>query len=318
MIFLGQTVTSLDGIARFATKQTEIPGLKLSELGLPDDFCTAVTQCVPCLKVFTDEIGSDFYKNDLFSMFLNIGSSGTVFYRLIKIADCGEETVTNVIDGTYGTLTDGSSATPKFVEYTWDFFKIWTLQGYGKYRMEIQQENTTGRLTQAILSPVFCLAKYSAKAANRTIRIESEQSGKIQNGNNYGTYISFQQIRLPGALKFSGNPSENDAEQLNNDSRSLIQIKDQLSPEYSLTLDLVSAPQLMNTMFDYLFSNKVNVSDYNVYNFVVDPRDLQAKFFRSLPLKRTDTDFSASSKTVRRSFTFTMEYFNKNVFKINN
>ena len=318
MIILGQTTLNLDAVKYFATKQTEIPGLNLSALALPNEFCTAVTQCVPCLKVFTDEIGSDFYKNDKFEMFLNIGSSGTVIYSLIKVEECGVETVINVTDGTYGALTDGSASTPRYVEYVWDFYKIWTLQGYGKYRFEIQQENTSGRPTQAKVSPTFCLARYSATAANRTIRIETEQTGKIKNGNNYGTFTFFQQIRLPGALVFNGNPSDNDAEQLNNDSRSLIQIKDQLNPEYSLRIDLVSAPQVVMTMFDYLFANKVNVSDYNVYNFVVDPANLQAKFYRSIPLKRNNTEFEPSSKVVRKSFTFTMEYFRKNVFKINN
>lgn len=318
MIFLSQTATSLASAAHFSWKRTDIPCTLLREGQSTDDFCACLRQCVPCLKMFTDEVGTDFYKNDLYQQFLNVVKGGSVVISLIKTDGFGVETTTIVTDDTYGTLTDGSLLIPRFLEYVWDFYKIWNNLGYGRYQMKIENKNIVGNVVQTLLSPCFSLHKYTDVMANGTIRIETEQTGRIKNGNNYGTTTFYQQIRLPGALMLSALPSENDAEQLNDDSRSLLQIKDQLSPEYRLRIDLVSSGQIMMTIFDYLFANKVKVSDYNVYNFATDPANLQSESYRSIPLKRNATEFNPSSKVLRKSFTFTMEYFNKNVFKTNN
>jgi hypothetical protein len=203
MIFNSQTSSSFAAAAYFSTKTTGIPMISLYAEGVATDYCTCIRQCVPCLKAFTDEVGSDYYMNDLFQQYLNIGSSGTVEIRLIKIAQNGSETTTIVTDGTYGTLTNGSASSPKYYEYVWDFYKIWSVQGYGKYRFEIENINTSSRPVQTLVSPDFCLQRYTAYAANRTIRIETEQTGRIKNGNNYGTLPFFQQIRLPGSLVLS-------------------------------------------------------------------------------------------------------------------
>ncbi len=318
MIILGQSSTSLDAPIHFATKRTGIDMIFLNTIGLQVDFCTCIAQCVPCLKSFTDEVGTDFYKNDKFFQYLNIAKGGTNQICLIKINPGGAETVIVVTDDTYGILVESLIDVPRFVSYEWDFFKIWGLLGYGKYRFEIKQLSVAGNPIQSIQSPTFCLQRYTDQAANGTIRIETTQTGRIRSGNNYGDAIYNQQIRLPGELVFKELASENDSEQLNNDSRSLIQIKDQLNPEYTLTIKLASAPQLMLTLFDYLFANDVKISDYNVFNFVANPEDLQADMYRSIPLKRNGTDFKPSSRVKRKTFNFNMEYANKNVFKINN
>ena len=197
------------------------------------------------------------------------------------------------------------------------FFKIFNIKGLGRYQFKIENKNTSGRIVQTRLSPVFCLQLFTAKAANRTVRIETEMTGKLLHGNDYGVLPQFQQIRLPGRLKLSSAPMENDDLELNNTRRSLVQIKDQMLPEYELEIFLVSAPQIALVFFDYLFANFVKVSDYSVFNLVLDPADVGATQYKSLPLKRISNDFDPSAKHIRKSFTFTMEYFNKNVFKIN-
>lgn len=318
MIFIPQTVTDLDAPEYFATKRTGIEVLFLNKIAQPTGFCSCIIQCVPCLPMFTDKIGLDFFKNDTFLQYINVASSGTTTVTLTKIAPDGSETNIIVTDGTYGALTDGSASSPRYFTYTWDFFKIFNVEGFGKFQFKLENKNVAGKVISVDLSPVFCLQFFTAIAANRTIRIESVKTGKLKHGNDYGSLFFAQQIRLPGRLVYLNEITENDDQQLNNNKRSLVQIKDQVFPEYQLQIHLVSAPQIVRTMFDYLFAGDVKISDYNVNNFVVDPADMNACQYLSIPLKKTITEFNPSGTNIRKSFNFTMEYANKNVFKTNN
>ena len=316
MIFVPQTVTDLEPVNYFAGKRTGVPVLFLNEIGSGnEDFCTCIKQCIPCLTVFTDQIGIDLFKNDRFLMHENVSSGvvGKVF--MTKIAGDGTETDIELTDNTFGVYDDGSADDPAYIAFNVDFFKIEQALGFGEYKFRIELQSLFLKPLQVSPSPCFVIRKFSEKAANRTVRIETQQSGKLQHGSDYGDKIFTQQIRLPGALIYSNDGVENDDLQLNNDSRSLVQIKDQTFAEYELEIYLVSSQQMVRTLIDYLFSNKVFVSDYNVYNWVFDPANPSATSYRRLPVKRSANDFKPSRKALRKSFSITMEYAIKNVFK---
>lgn len=317
--YVNQSVSNLDVPNYFADKRTAVPVLFLKALGSDlDDFCACFDQCVPCLKVFTDEIGEDYYKNDKHLIYVNTFTGSTNKIYLTQIGWDGSETDIELTDNTYGTYYDGTAADPKYMAYELDFYEVWSNLGYGKYKIRIESQNAFARALQTVPSPCFEVKKYTDSDAHGTIRIETEQSGLISNGQNYGSTTWSQQLRLPGRLEYSADVQENDDLQLNDNNRSLLQIKDQTFPEYTLQIHLVSAAQVIMPLFDYLFANSVKVSDFNVYNFVINPDDTQATSYRSIPLKRTATDFSPNGKARRKSFNFTMEYAYKNVFKTNN
>ncbi len=319
MIFIPQSATNLQNVNYFADKRTGVPVLFLKEIGPGvEDFCTCLVQCIPCLTVFTDEIGIDIYKNDKFLMYENVSTNvvGKVF--LTKIAGDGDETEIEMVDNTYGVYDDGSADDPPYIAFNADFFKIQQLLGFGRYKFRVELQSLFNKPLQVSPSPCFLIKKFSQRAANRTIRIEAQQTGKLKHGNNYGDKLFLQQIRLPGRLIYSGDGVENDDLQLNDDSRSLVQVKDQMFAEYQLEIYLVSAPQMVTVLLDYLFANKVMISDYGVYNWVFDPANPSATFYRSLPVKKTANEFDPSGKVKRKSFSITMEYFKKNVFKTNN
>lgn len=286
---------------------------------IPDesgDFCTCIKQCLPNLPAFTDEIGTDFYKNDKFAIFINTITDGTIRVTLKK------DGADNVLltDNTYGIYSNGGSA--NYFRFELDFYKVWNGLGYGAYSFLV--ENLSGAdVIQSVSSPKFELKKFSSKAANRTVRIETLQSGILQHGLTYVNKSNLskqqfaQQVRLYGSLTLSGHTIENTSLQLSNDARSQIQIKDQLIPEYTLNLHLLGSRQANFILLDYLFANSVNVSDYNVYNYVFDPRHPNAYNYRSLPLKRVSTDFAETRTKLRKTFSIAMEYNNKNIFKIN-
>ena len=332
MIFLGQTATNLRAAAWFSTKRTDVNTQKLQKLQVAQNFCSCITQCVPNLPVFTDEIGTDFYKNDKTSVWMK-----TVNYlsgSILVFSSTIYGRITNLNTGVTQTLVDGTHGVSNIGTYYWWFEVDWTLvqalMGYGNYEIEMTETSVYGAsVLNEFLSPTYQLKPWSEKLANRTIRIESSQRGKLHHGNDYSrtveisggivTPIDFtQQTRLPGALKFSGNDDEQDHLVLNDSARSSYQIKDQIRPKYELTLDLVSSYQAMSAIFDDLFSSPVNVTDYNVYNWVADPRDYYANQYKSIPLRRESDSFEADSGALRKSFTFGMRYANDNIIKTNN
>jgi len=280
---------------------------------------------VPKLSVFTDEVGADFYKNDLTTLFartLNtaiITGSTTVF----KITDVISGTETTLVDTTHGTLTQGV----KFEMFVVDWFKIYSTLGYGKYKLEATTTvNTFGQTLDYYCSPSYHLKPYSDKLANGTVRLEIEQVGKLNHSRNYSNLLDLtgkqviysNQVRLPGALKFESMNEETDHLTLNGQARPSYQIKDQIRPKYSLEFHLVSADQIVWTLFDDLFANPVKVSDYNVYNFVADVDNYSAKKYRSIPLIKETSNFTPTAKQKRKSFVFTMALFNDKIFKTNN
>ena len=314
-IFIGQSSHSYATARYFSgalLNQRVFKSISADETG---DFCTCLKQCIPNLPAFTDEIGIDFYKNDKFAIFINTITDGTIRLTLIK------EGAPDVLmtDNTYGVYTN--DVISNFFRFELSFFKVWDAFGYGNYSFKV--ENLSGTdVIQSITSPKFTLKKYSSKSANRTVRIETSQGGILQHGTRYVNKLNLnqrfsQQVRLYGSLTLSAQTIENTSLQLNNDARSQIQIKDQLSPEYTLNLHLLGSKQANFILLDYLFANAVNVSDYNVYNYVFDPRSPNANFYRSIPLKRTSTDFAETRTKLRKTFSVKMEYNNKNVFKIN-
>lgn len=329
MIILNQTTTQPDSPQYFATKRTEIPVIKKQGLPQSKDFCTCLIQCVPALKVFTDGIGTDPLKNDFRSLFIpTVNSTAATNSTIVgTITNIQTGVVTTLADTTHGTLYEGDN-------YWWfklEWFKIYNTIGLGKYQIHVVETAISGGQTiNELKTPVFNLLPYSDEAANGTVRLYSKQNGKLNHGNNYskiknivalGTkLIPFeQQTRLPGRLFIKSEDIENDHLVLNNSNLSTYQIKDQLRPTYQLDLHLLSSAQVMPVVFDDMFGNQLFITDYNVYNHVVDPRDYQAVQYIDLPVRRETVNIPNPSATAKRkTYSFDMVYEYDNIFKTNN
>ena len=328
-IFLNQTSTNLKIPAFFSTKRTNIDVFKQLLLGIPEDFCTCIMQCVPGLKVFTDQVGDDFYKNDLTTIFSPTLNKS--FPVPPGLGSTTTATITNVDTGVVTSLTNVNHGEEingvKFYMFIISWFKIQQTLGFGRYRIEYSTVSNTFGLTLAeYCSPVYDLLPYSDKLANGTIRLELTDQGRLNHSFDYRNMITSSgkktvytnQVRLPGSLKWESGNEETDHLTLNGVDRPSYQIKDQVRPKYTLDIHLVSAAQFVKTYYDDMFASPLNVSDYNVYNFVSDPRNYQAIKYRSLPLIKESSTFSATAKQKRKSFSFSMKYFNDNIFKTSN
>lgn len=328
MIFLPNGATNLRTLAFFSTARTEVDTEFLADLSIDSDFCTCAVQCVPRLVVFADDTGTDFYKNDktsIFSRTLNLVhpvgiTASTTVAKIVNVIT-GVETV--LVDSTHGTETIGN----KFYWFEVDWFKIRQTLGLGKYKLEFTTTvNVYGQTLDSYTSPTYHLKDYSDKLANGTIRIEVEQTGKLNHSIDYSNLVLStgkkatytNQVRLPGSLKFESTNEETDHLTLNGTDRPSYQIKDKMTLKYKLDIHLVSAPQFVYVLFNDMFANPVKVSDYNVYNFVADVNNYKATKYRSLPLIKESTNFEATAKQKRKSFSFSMVAFNDKVFKTTN
>jgi hypothetical protein len=326
MIFLAQTTTGTPVYNKFSTKRVGAGVVTVKGLNEASEFCTCISQCIPDLKVFTDEVGTDFYKNDFTSFFI------PTINTLLITGSTITGTITNVTTGTSTTLVNSTHGDlyvgNKYWWFKLDWYKIWLELGYGRYQIEVNEVgNYAGQTLNQLKSEIYTLKKYTDKEAQATVRIESFQSGKLQHGNNYSSLttssisIPFpfeQQTRLPGALTFAANEDETDHLVLNNAERSTLQVKDQIRPSYELKLFLVGNLQVSKVIFDELFGNEIYVTDYNVYNPVFDPRDTTAIQYKSIPVRRESTSFDVKRTRLKTTFTFGMLYEYDNVIKTNN
>ncbi len=266
MIELFNGSTSAQTEKHYSTVRTLIPVVDTT-IEVDSEFSTCLTQCIPPLKMFTDEVGSDLYKNDWFSMYQNVLSGGSNELYLVV----NDEEI-QVTDGTYGDIYDADA----FFGYKFFAYDIWTQHGYGSYRAVMRKYDSSGNLIKEEWYPCFQIMKWSEKMANGTVVIESHKNGVLRNGNSYADLTISgpfflknwrQRVRLPGKLKRSGYPIELLGVTMNDLTQTRKQVFDTMGETFDLQINLVSSDQINPVIFDDLFANIVYVTDYNVYNF---------------------------------------------------
>lgn len=138
-------------------------------------FCPCDFRCDFEEKVFADE-ENDGIKND-FSDFLfkKITSSDTILIELLK----KDIVVAQINDDSYGLYYDGFDNQPLYVGWQADWTKIFQSFSGGRYQIRV----TTSILgdESIFLSRYFRLNTFDVLSADKTVKIESFQSGNIEN-----------------------------------------------------------------------------------------------------------------------------------------
>lgn len=308
MIELFNAATSAQTEKHYTTIRTLIPVVNPTA-DADIDFCTCTKQCVPPLLLFTDEVGTDEFKNDWFTMYQNTVSGGS--HTLAIIVNGSEIAIT---DDTYGKEYDGTY----FYGYRFDAYDIWNEHGYGNYQFVMRAYDSGANLLKETYSATFKLMRYRDVSANGTVVIESRKNGKLRHGLDYsnlevpggvtrGLPYWPQRVRLPGKLKWAGAPVELSGVVMNDLVHSREQVFDTMNLEYDIEIYLVSSSQILDVIFDDLFANEVYVTDYNVYNF---------EKYRKLKLLRNSVELQPTSR-IRKSFVFKMINQDKKYEKYN-
>lgn len=290
-----------------------------------DDTIITGNDCSFCLNGCTKDIpvfaysldGDDSYKNDFSSYITEAPEGGAVIGTLIRIETDGSETEYVITDDTYGTFYALSVMRDNVWGFILDWFKVSLLLGNGWYKFNLKVENVATTVIVDKTTPCYRLKPYSCQAAHRTVRIETEQSGYIEDGFDYRnlarpdklTRVSPwpQQIRWYG--KFWALAPTLLTDNLVDNKRNSLQVQAQIIDNFQLRLEFIQTTVSKHFFKDNLLANKILISDYNrnnpeVYDNVrVNPVDI--------------TDRITHNLNKNEIFNVTLEEYQKNTLKRN-
>ena len=269
-------------------------------------FCFCDYECDFVETAFADLADTDSYKNDrtdigLFNIPDTVGGSFAI--RLIK----SDGTIINIVDNTYGSLTAlGSLASlPTYFGYLVNWNLVATLEGFGKYHIEVDLTNYTNTITRK--SYDFQLMPYSEESADGTVKIETVHNGCVENGIDYGSIGWIRSIRLPAIFgnKIQRLETDNYFDTQNNKT----QIRDQVVNEYTLSTERLPSMVMTPLIEDKLLANQIFITDYNLFNFD-DIRKLEV-----VAVEIAEQNYSSKSR--KASFKIVFEDKLQNIIKRN-
>lgn len=189
----------------------------------------------------------------------------------ISIYLCYGSTRTLITDDTYGSFYPAGyfSLKPLYVGFLADWNKIYNALGGGTYWFEI--EKTIIGAATTTYSIYYDLKLYSDRAANKTFRIETYNTGVILSSQfDYAKMLTelpngwYQSYRIGGKLlpKVPKLTTDNYYDQSNN----LMQIQDKVTDDYEL--ETIPIPESISNqlIYDNLLANKTLLSDFNIFN----------------------------------------------------
>lgn len=223
-------------------------------------FCPSDFRCDFEEKVFADS-ANDGIKND-FSDFLfkKITTGDSVAIELLK----NGVVVHLVVDDSYGKYYPGFTSRPLYVGWQADWTKIFAFFSGGKYQVRV----TTTLLgdTSVFLSRYFRLNTFDILTADKTVKLESFQSGSLESSEFDFTDLLpggwHSSIRLFGTFGSMQPGIERDIYQ--DSSHREIQNRDVVSREYKLTANLVPESIQNRIVTSDLLGNQVLVTSYDV------------------------------------------------------
>lgn len=226
------------------------------------DFCYCKNECSYNEQVF-GSASNDWWKNDrsafLFSKKLAADSI------VIKLYKNNEELLT-FTDNTYGIFYPNFSSQPLYVGLLIYWENILSAHGAATYQIKAEKDIIGS--TSEYTSQLFYLQHYNAILANKTVRIESYNTGNILSSElDYNGLLTngwYQSFRIPG---FFGNKQlvYQEDNYLNND-RKIRDIVPSIIPEYTLKTGLITADVYNQILLDNILANDILITDYNLIN----------------------------------------------------
>lgn len=224
-------------------------------------FCPSDFRCDFEEKVFADE-SSDGVRNDTTDfLFSKVSTGDTVKIELLK----NGVILTEIIDSSLGEYYDGFTSQPLYVGWQADWTQIFNVYSGGRYQVLV----TTTILGQEskFESRYFRLNTYDPLSANNTVKIESVQTGLIENsqfdfrGLLDGGWQS--SIRL-NSSQFGAMSPTLESDNYQDPSYRIIQNVDSIKREYKLIANLVSESIYDRLVTQDLLGNEVFITAYDV------------------------------------------------------
>lgn len=279
------------------------------------DFCYCHFECTYEEPTFADVGGIDAHNDFTSFLFAKKIPTDTITFKLFKN---GVEVAT-LSDDTYGQFFDIGDLTVSdnpdaalYTGYRIDWENVLDLLGPGKY--QFKADTIITGLAQTIESHIFRLMQYSDLAANNTIRIKTLQNGNIvSNPLNYTNLFWIQSIRICGKL-YNRRPQFETDNYLDSQLKKQ-QIQDNIINRYTLETRLLPNNISNKIIYDLFLSNRIQVTDYNIWNEDVENC---AKTYNEVELYPDEfADPPVFSKSTQRTYEFEFVEKNQNTRKRN-
>lgn len=267
-------------------------------------FCPCDFRCDFEELVFADDSGDGIRNDTTDFLFRKIAASDTILIELIK----GGVVVVQIVDDTYGTYYDGFTNQPLYVGWQADWTAIFNAFSGGRYQVRITT-TILGETTE-ILSRYFRLNTFDELTANRTVKIESFQSGNLQNSDFDFTGLLEggwpSAIRLPGIFGKMQPTIERDIYQ--DSSYREVQNRDTVGRDYKLEANLVPESIYNRITTKDLLGNQILITSYNV---------LQELKYEKFPVVPDNFDEALYDNLGQTFFKITFSDRQKNIIKSN-
>jgi len=224
-------------------------------------YCYCNLSCDVSEKVFYSNDG-DSRKNDKTQYIATKSiSSDTIIFELWK----NGKKLGN-ISNTYGTYWASFGVGNLYTGYEIEWKKVNTAHGTGRYN--IKQVSTIIGITTTVESRTFELMLYSDILADKTVKIESWQTGNI-----IGSPFNFENLRKNGWLQqyrikgFFGEKSPVlELDNYMNPQYEHVQIQAKIIKEYTLRSKYINAEVANDLFYTNMLANKILITDYNILN----------------------------------------------------
>ena len=224
------------------------------------DFCPCDYECDYEELALADDTGEDL-QNDYYSILVDlITGSDTVVFTLINKTTLQEFVLSDDTYGIYypvGTFTGNELKVGIKIEWS----KVLALIGTGVYQVKVEQ--TTFGDTIEELSHLFRLKLYTPKAADLTVRLETESNAFLENGLNYKNTGWKRSVRLPAYLY--GRTPVLEADRIEYNDRRIEDIQNKLITEWTLETKLLPQEIYLPLIYDKMFSDNIYLTSYNLF-----------------------------------------------------
>jgi hypothetical protein len=257
-------------------------------------------ECCYLNYVFADSNSNDDYKNDYHGFFHQKQANNETCDFILRNVDTNTDYALN--NSTYGEFKAFGSITSnvKLTQFILSWKKVLTLLGEGSFQI-IKSINVSG-LSYEVKSNTYILKQFSNFIADKTIRIDITQDGKLVklgiDFKNSGFKTTLRTVGFFGHkereytqdnLVFSNNEKEE-------------QISSIVENKYKLQINKV--PEcITNDLFDFiLFGNEIFVNDYNIVNH---------SYYEKQPVRldsNSGTEYFKYSRNAQINLTFVDRY----------
>lgn len=224
------------------------------------DFCTCLFVCDYIENAFVFATNEDnTYKNDYRSFLVNLkDATSTYSFRLVDSS--GVET--DLIDNTYGELFDVGFNTvqPLLAGYRVDWFKVFDNLGYGFYT--VKSSKTDLGTDVSFETHKFKVTEFSELQSNKSVKIETVQTGVILNGQDFGGMEWSDMVRVNGTIE----PSDQsfDINRLEDSSQLDIDVQIKTFDNYDLVAEQLPIGISKKLRKSDVLTDRILISNYDV------------------------------------------------------